>query len=181
VKKLTDSLNGYGSISIFLHWIMAVLVIGLFILGEYMMGLNYYDSEYLSAYKLHRDFGMIVAVLLVLRMSWRLSGLTPNIEGKQWQQRIAIIMHRSFYALMVIMVVSGYLVTSAKGQDISVFGWVTVPATIYGFENQEDIAGEIHEVSTHIFVLLVVVHTVAALKHHFINRDSTLQRMLRTR
>ena len=75
--------------------------------------------------------------------------------------------------------IAGYLISTAEGRPIEVFGWFAVPATFYGPENQEDVAGEIHEILAWLLILLSSGHTLAALKHHFIDRDATLRRMLR--
>ncbi|PHS71519.1 MAG: cytochrome b [Methylophaga sp.] len=179
--QLANNLKSYGVISILLHWGMAVLIIGLFILGEYMVDLTYYDAWYIIAPDLHRSFGILVLLLLALRLAWRLNTIHPEGIGKKWEQYVAIVVHRLFYILILTIIISGYLITTADGQAISVFGWFDVPATVYGFENQEDVAGEVHEVLTYILITLVVLHSLAALKHHFINHDATLRRMLRSK
>ena len=74
--------------------------------------------------------------------------------------------------------IAGYLISTADGRAIEVFGWFQVPATLYDLPEQEDIAGEIHELIAWALILLAGVHALAALKHHFINRDTTLLKML---
>jgi len=176
--QLRNDPNGYGLVSVLLHWIMAVLIIGLFPLGKYMVGLDYYHPWYHKAPDLHRGLGVIVAALFVFRLGWRLSNPHPEILGKPWERRAAVWVHRLFYALMAATVVSGYLITTADGQALSVFGWFEIPATIHGFGNQEDIAGVVHEWLANGTIVLVVLHSLAALKHHVIDRDPTLRRML---
>ena len=176
--QIRNSLQRFGLIAILLHWGMALLIITLFFLGEYMVDLDYYDPWYKAAPNLHWSFGIIVTILLIIRLIWRLSNPHPVIIGKPWEQYSARWVHRLFYALIIAVVISGYLITTADGQGISVFYWFEVPASFQGFENQEDIAGEFHEWLTHILIFLVVLHTLAALKHHFFNHDATLFRML---
>jgi len=175
---LRNDLQGYGLVAVLLHWIMAVLVIGLFVLGEYMVGLNYDDPWYIKAPDLHRGIGVIVAILLVLRLGWRWSNRRPEVIGQAWERSVALWVHRSFYVLLAAIPVSGYLITTADGQALCVFGWFELPATFYGVENQEDIAGLVHEWLAMILISLVVLHTLAAMKHHFIDRDASLRRML---
>ena len=179
--KLINNLQSYGLISILLHWIMAVLILGLFVLGEYMVDLTYYDPWYIKAPNFHRSLGVVVGFLFICRLIWRLKSIRPNVEGKQWEQSTALAVHRLFYVLIAIICISGYLITTADGQGVSIFNWFTLPATLYGFNNQEDIAGLVHEWSTQILLILTALHSLAALKHHFINRDATLRRMLRPR
>ncbi len=168
----------YGLPAILLHWSMAALIFGLFFLGEYMVDLDYYHPWYHKAPDLHRSLGMVTAVLLALRWIWRLSTPLPAIEGRGWERRIAPWVHRLFYVLIATTVASGYLITTADGQPVPVFGWVEIPAMLHGFPNQEDIAGEVHEALTHVLFFLALLHGMAALKHHFIDRDLTLRRML---
>lgn len=176
--RLRNDLQGYGLVSVLLHWIMAVVIIGLFALGKYMVDLDYYHPWYQKAPDLHRGLGVIVAALFLFRLGWRLSNPHPEIVGKPWERRAAVWVHRLFYALIAAIVVSGYLITTADGQAVSVFGWFEIPATIYGFDNQEDIAGVVHEWLANGLIALAVLHSLAALKHHFIDRDPTLRRML---
>lgn len=176
--KLRNHATGYGLIGIVLHWSMAVLIVGLFALGVYMVTLGYYDPWYQMAPHLHRSFGVITAFLLLLRWLWRISNPTPELLGETWEQFIALLVHRAFYLLIAGIVISGYLITTAKGQPVSVFDWFELPATFTGFEDQEDIAGKIHRWLAYSMIVLVVLHSLAALKHHLIDGDETLRRML---
>lgn len=176
--RLRNDRQGYGLVSVLLHWVMAILIIGLFFLGEYMVDLDYYHPWYQKAPDLHRSLGMLVALLIVFRLGWRLTNSTPEPIGKRWEQYAAAWLHRLFYALIAAIVISGYLVATADGQALPIFGWFTIPATLSDFENQAEIAGVVHEWLTQILIVLVVLHGLAALKHHFIDRDSTLRRML---
>jgi len=179
--KLVNNVEGYGLVSILLHWIMAIVIIALFILGHYMVGLTYYDPWYLKAPDLHRSVGVIVAALLVLRLTWRLSNCRPKLMGRQWEQKTALMVHRLFYILLTAIIVSGYLITTADWQGVSVFGYFSIPAIITGLINQEDTAGLLHEWLANILIALVIFHGMAALKHQIIDRDSTLQRILKPR
>ena len=176
--QLGNSEQAFGWISVLLHWVMAVAIIGLFGLGLYMMELGYYDPWYQTAPDIHRSVGILVAMTLAFRWIWRLINVHPRIEGKPWEQSVARGVHRIFYILILAVVLSGYLISTADGRAIAVFDWFEVPATLHGLDNQEDIAGEFHEYLAYGLIGLVVLHTAAALKHHFIDRDATLRRML---
>jgi cytochrome b561 len=176
--RLRNDLQNYGQTSILLHWLMAVFLIGLFILGEYMVDLDYYDPWYQKAPDLHRSTGVIVALMLIIRLAWRLSNPQPEPIGKPWEQRMAAWAHRLFYVLIAAISISGYLITTADGQAVHVFNWFEIPSTFYGFDNQEDIAGEVHQWLTYILIAMVVLHTLAALQHHFFHRDDSLRRII---
>ena len=167
----------YGWVAIFIHWIMALAIIGMFILGKFMVDLDYYSLWYQIAPDTHRSIGLLIAALLLVRFAWRIANPAPVIEGKQWEKRIAHTVHLSFYLLLLMIVISGYLITTADGQGVTFFGWFDVPAFISGIDHQEDIAGEVHNWLAIATMLLAGLHTAAALKHHFIERDNTLLKM----
>ncbi|HHH35998.1 MAG TPA: cytochrome b [Gammaproteobacteria bacterium] len=176
--RLRNHPQGYGLVSVLLHWSMAALIIGLYALGKYMVDLDYYHPWYQKAPDLHRGLGVIVAALLIFRQGWRLSNPHPEILGRPWEQRVAVWVHRLFYLLIAATVISGYLITTADGHALPVFDWFEIPATLYGFDNQEDIAGVAHDWLANMLMGLALLHSLAALKHHFIDRDPTLRRML---
>lgn len=176
--QLRNDAERYGLIAILLHWTMAVLIFGQFFLGRYMVGLEYTHPWYEKAPDLHRSLGVLIAALLAVRWIWREINPLPAIEGRPWERRAALWVHRSFYVLMAATVISGYLISTADGQGVSVFGWFEIPAVFYGGEQQEDIAGEFHKVAAYALFFLALLHALAALKHHFIDGDATLRRML---
>ena len=176
--QLRNNPKCFGLVSVQLHWSMALLIVGLFALGKYIVDLDYYDPWYKTLPELHLGVGMILALMLIVRLGWRLSNPHPQIIGELWEQRVALSVHRLFYLLLALIFVSGYLITTADGKALSLFSWFDIPATLYGYENQEDIAGVVHEWLSNGLIALATLHTLAALKHHFINRDSTLRRML---
>ncbi|HHJ17553.1 MAG TPA: cytochrome b [Gammaproteobacteria bacterium] len=169
----------YGLIAVLLHWLMAMLVIGLFALGLYIADLDYYDRWYIQGPAWHFGLGVATALLLVIRLGWRLSNPRPRMTGRPWEQRAALQVQRLFYALIAAIVISGYLTTTADGKPLPVFGWIDIPATFHGYPNQEDITGKAHEWLAWALMALAVLHSLAALKHHFFDRDATLRRMLR--
>ena len=177
---LKNTRSAYGWISISLHWLMALLIFGLFGLGLYMVDLSYYDPWYRDSLDLHKSLGILVSVLLLLRMAWRFFGVAPaHLPGPRWEQRSAHLMHRALYLVMLLLVCSGYLISTADGRAIGVFGVVQIPALPWSIDRQEDIAGWIHEVLAWGLMGMVAIHTLAAAKHQFINRDNGLMRIFK--
>jgi len=82
------------------------------------------------------------------------------------------------YALLTMLMLSGYLISTADGRGIPVFGLFSLPAGISGLPNQADIAGKLHEWLAFSLIALTILHLLAALKHHLVDRDQTLKRML---
>lgn len=163
------------------HWLSVVFVVGLYLLGDYMVGLDYYDPWYHSAPNWHRSIGIMFLLLLLVRFCLRLviRGPEPVASHANWERLVGSLTHGLLYMLLFVICLSGYLISTANGKGVSVFEWFEVPATLYGFENQEDIAGEIHEWAIYAMLVLAGLHALAALKHHFVDRDETLRRMLR--
>lgn len=168
----------YGWLTITIHWASALIVIGLFALGYWMLTLNYYDAWYRLGPWWHKSFGMTLFGITLVRVIWTLSNPKPRPLGARWEQIASRIGHGLIYALLLVTMISGYLISTADGRGISVFDWFEVPALITGVPNQEDIAGEVHWYSALALVIAAAGHALAALKHHFINRDATLKRML---
>lgn len=179
--RLRNTSKAYGWISILLHWLVAVAVIGLFALGWWMTELTYYDPWYNRAPAIHKGIGILLFITVLLRLVWRGSNPRPAPLSNHtfWERRLAGYAHNWLYLLLIVTMLSGYLISTADGRPIEVFGLFIVPATLSGFENQEDIAGEIHEWLAYALIGLSLLHALAAFKHHFRDRDSTLLRMLR--
>lgn len=177
-----NTASGYGWIHIGLHWVMAVMIAVLLPLGLWMTSLDYYDPWYKKGPDLHRAIGVILGLVLMARIAWRLGNPVPETLGATGiEKRLASATHLLLYLLSVMLVTSGYLISTADGRAVDVFGWFEIPATLYGMDGQEDIAGDIHFVLAMILLTLVGLHAGAALRHHFILKDDTLRRMYRTK
>ncbi|MDX8388036.1 MAG: cytochrome b [Ghiorsea sp.] len=168
----------YGWVSIVIHWFMALLIIGMFALGLYMVELTYVDAWYKSAPELHKSVGLILLFLLVFRLVWRLTNTLPVIFGEGFEKVIALLVHRMHYVFMFALMISGYLISTSDGRGIEVFTWFEVPAVLPAEKGREETAGFVHMLLAWAFMGFVVLHASAALKHHFIDKDKTLLRML---
>ena len=175
-----NTIDRFGLVSILLHWLMAIALIGLFGLGWYMVDLTYYDALYKTLPFIHKSIGIIFGLVLIFRLVWKVTNVTPKFEeGLAPFERLgAKAAHLGFYALMVLIVISGYLISTADSSSISVFDFFHVPATITSIPEQEDLAGLVHEYLAYGIIGLTVLHAAAALKHHFIDKDKTLRKML---
>jgi cytochrome b561 len=179
---LKNTVNSYGWVSILLHWLMAVAIIGMFGLGLWMSDLSYYDAWYRKGPLLHKSIGLLLFAALIFRMVWRMGNIRPrDADGMApWEIKTAHLTHIALYILLLLLMVAGYLISTADGRAIEVFNWFEVPATLHGLPDQEDVAGEIHEILAWILIGLAGFHALAALKHHLIDRDNTLKKMLGT-
>lgn len=174
------TVNSYSLLAVIFHWLAVPLVLGLFGLGLWMDSLDYYHAWYQKAPQLHVALGVTLAILIFGRIIYRTLARYPSSlpTHARWERISARIAHVFLYLLMVGMFVTGYLIITAEGDPLSVYGWFEVPSVISSDANLQDIAGEIHEYAAFVLIGLVVIHALAALKLHFFDKDDTLRRML---
>ncbi len=179
--KLRNDDTRYGWIAIGLHWLVALTVFALFGLGLYMVELGYYDPWYRAAPDLHRSVGLTLLAVAVARLGWRFFSAppAPPASHQRWERLAARLAHWALLVLLFTAMISGYLISTADGAGIQVFGLFEVPSLTGRQSGLEDSAGLVHYWSTWALVVLAGLHALAALKHHFIDRDATLKRMLR--
>lgn len=178
--QIRNSTSRYGALSVFLHWGVAITVFGMFALGLWMVGLGYYDPWRKAGPDLHKSIGMVLFAFMVLRVVWRwISPPPPPTPNQGPLIRLAAHLgHMFLYVALFALMIAGYLISTADGVGIPVFGLFEVPALVSNLPNQADLAGEIHLYIAWAVVIFAVLHGLAALKHHFIDRDATLIRML---
>lgn len=180
MAMLRNTKEGFGLVAILFHWIAAILALGLFASGLWMTGLSYYDPWYHRAPDLHRAFGVTLALLLVLRLAWRLLNPRPRPEPgmQRWERVAAAITHWAMYVLLFAIIAAGYVLSTADGRSVDVFGLFSVPPLFGNIRHLEDPAGELHYWMAMTLAALVILHTLAAFKHHILDRDRTLLRIL---
>lgn len=163
-----------------LHWISAIMILGLFGLGLWMRSLDYYSSWYQTAPDLHKSIGFFLIFVVLIRMLCRLKlqAPPPLNNHKAWEVKAAHLTHFAMYGLIALILISGYLIATADDRGFDVFGLFEAPSFFTPFAEQEEIAGAIHEWSAYALIGLVSLHVAGALKHHFIDKDKTLKRML---
>lgn len=178
--ELFNSKTNFGLVSILMHWLIALAIFALLALGLYMVELTYYDPWYNRLPFIHKSLGMLLILVFLAGFLWRLISSKPEAASgvSPIEHKLAKAMHWIFYLVITIILASGYLIPTADGSAVSVFDLVSIPATIISIPQQQDIAGVVHQYLSYLLIGLVTVHAGAALKHHFINRDNTLRRML---
>ena len=171
--------NSYGWVSIILHWLGAIFIIGLFVLGILMVDWDYTHPWYYDAPHFHESLGIIFVILLIFRLIWRQINPKPMpLATSELQRRVASFAHHLLYLLMVAIPISGYLISSADGRAVKVFQWFEVPAIVDNIDNLATISGNIHYWLSIAIIALTVLHIAAALKHHFVDKDDTLKRII---
>ena len=198
--SIKNTQKHYGTIAIALHWLVALGFLGAYITVYYRHWFSEgeFDPVALNsntvALYLHLSFGITVGVFVILRVLWKLMNVTPQlIPGTALEHFAARTMHRILYAVMIIMPITGYMGTKL---DTNFFFWFDIPkfsdTWVYAmvveqwlnmsWEHFEEIVDAIHKVGGEYVVwVLIALHIAAALYHHFVKRDRTLQRMLSTK
>jgi cytochrome b561 len=176
---IRNSAERWGWISIGLHWLTAVLIICLAIVGLIMSELPT-SAFKMQVFAVHKSFGITVLALTTLRLAWRLVAGTPSdIAGPRLQALAAKIVHGAMYGILFAMPLSGWLYNSASGFSLRWFGLVSLPKLFTGFNPSiKAFALNIHESLFYVLAGLLLVHAGAALYHHYRIGDNTLTRML---
>jgi len=168
----------YTPVAKSLHWLMALLILGLLALGTYMSDLPL-SPQKLELYAWHKWAGVTVFVLVWLRLAWRVAHRPPGLPASlSSRMRLAAHAgHAALYVLMVLIPLSGWLMSSAKGFQTVWFGVLPIPDLIGKDKLLGDILEETHEMLSSLLMLTLAGHVAAALWHHFVLKDDTLRRM----
>ena len=180
--RLENSNSRYGAVAVALHWIMAVVLAALLALGVYMSRLPDagYDTFKIGLILYHKQLGMLALALAGSRLAWRVGNALPELarDLPEWQKVIARFVHLSFYALMVALPVTGWLMSSAAGFSISFLGLFPVPDLVRQDDDLFRTLVAIHRWLGYTLILLILLHAGAALRHHLVLKDDTLRKML---
>lgn len=170
----------YTKTAMLLHWLTALLIIAAFFLGLVMVDIHGITPTKLKYYAWHKWLGVTVLAIACLRVLWRATHKPPPALASipAWQHLAAEGMHYLLYFLIFAVPVSGYFYTSAAGVPVVYLQLFQIPALIEPNTELKPILKTVHYVLTMTMAAAVVAHALAALKHHFLDRDATLKRML---
>ena len=189
----------YTKTAVVLHWLIAIGIFGMFALGWYMselpkeapkqMAYDLFDwgvytislaeeaSPRTFYFNLHKSIGVTILALIAFRLFWRITHKAPAMltSYKAWERKLATGVHHLLYLLMVALPVTGLIMAIASKYGVKWFGL----ALIGGLDNKglRDIFKEAHEIVGVVILLVLVLHILGALKHHFIDKDDTVKRM----
>ena len=178
--SLRNSETRWGWPAMSLHWLIALLIVALLVVGFVMVQLPK-TPKYFWIYDLHKSIGLTVLALMLVRLGWRLyAGVPKPVPGTTRLQHLAaVIVHAGLYVLAIGMPLAGWLYDSASGlRAMKFFGLFVVPKLVEPNPAIKDMAHTFHVVGALILVVLILMHVGGALLHHLILRDRTLTRML---
>lgn len=169
----------YTRTAVTLHWLVALLIFAALPLGLYMHDLPLSPHK-LRLYSYHKWIGVTVLLFAVIRLAWRAAHRPPALPDTmpRWERIAAESVHYLLYALIFIIPLSGWLMSSAMGFQTVWFGVLPLPDLVGKNKELADLLHEVHENLSYGLLILVAGHTGAALKHYFIERDDILQRMI---
>ncbi len=169
----------YNRAAILFHWLVFVLILVAFPLGLYMHGLAL-SPDKLRLYSYHKWIGVTVFAITLARLAFRAWHPPPSLlpSRSAWERSAALAAHGLLYAFMLIVPISGWLMSSAMGFQTVWFGLIPLPDLIAKSKEAAGMLWLLHQALNFLMVCLILLHAAAALKHHFLQRDETLKRML---
>ncbi|MGO4713757.1 cytochrome b [Bradyrhizobium sp. 2TAF24] len=175
--------TGYAPLPKLLHWITVVLVAAVWILGTW--GDDLPDSVQTQAWIVHMSAGLLILAVACVRIPWRVASQPPQSEPTrlgtwliEWTDPAARVMHYCLYGLLVAVPVAGIVLQFMRGHDLPVFGLFQIPSPFVPDKATAHLVKEVHEVLANALVILALFHMTAAIVHHVVFRDGTLERML---
>ena len=171
----------YTPVAIALHWLLALMIVGSLSLGLYMADLPFSPTR-LKLYNWHKWAGVTILALSALRLLWRLTHRPPPaLPMPAWQQRAASGAHGALYLLFFAVPLAGWAYSSAAGFPIVWFGVLPLPDFVPVDRALSESLKPLHRWLAYALGTVVLLHIAGALKHHFIDRDGLLRRMLPAR
>ncbi len=167
---MKQQVETYNAVARVLHWMIALLII-----TNYILGLTLDNS---GLYGLHKQIGVTILGLVILRILWRLTHVYPGpARGvSRFEGLLGKVGHKLLYIFMLAVPISGWLMSNAFGHTVDFLGYAL--PNLIGPQANAATYLEVHEVLANTFMVIVGLHVLGALKHHFIDRTNTLRRML---
>jgi len=181
----------YTHIAVLIHWVTAIVIIGLLAVGKYMTGLEPSDPLRFTLTQSHKTFGILILCLSVLRILWRLTHRAPGhpAGAPHWERLAAGVSHLLFYLLLIALPLSGWALVSVSSLNIDTLlfnriewphlplvEWLGINDTVQR-DALEHKFHSVHHIAGNVLLVLLLVHISAALKHHFVDKDNVLRRM----
>ncbi|MBS1156391.1 MAG: cytochrome [Proteobacteria bacterium] len=169
----------YTRTAIWLHWLMAILIVATFVMGVSVANIEGLTLGKLKAVTIHKWMGITVLLLACLRLLWRLFHPAPPLPDSvpAWQQKAAHAVHALMYFLIFAVPLSGYLFSLAAGVPVVLYGIIPLPLIIEPNPELRPLLRSAHFWLNLTLLSSVLLHVAAALKHYFIDRDTVMQRM----
>lgn len=178
--SIKNTRNCYGALSKTLHWLLFILLCGMIAVGFYMGDMPKGPEKW-ELYNYHKVAGITILFIILFRLFWRVINVTPDYPNEMpLVEKIAShVMHWSLYLLMLAMPLSGWIMSTAANKLPHIGAW-TIPKFPFIPESEAwgSVNHAIHVYGVWVLIGFATLHILAALKHHFIDRDNILRRMI---
>lgn len=178
VQNMKHDPSKYNAGARFFHWASAFLILILLPMGFYMGGMEFSPAK-LQVIGLHKSLGLSVLLLVLMRISWRIFFKPPSALSthEQWERLLSKTIHVVLYIAILFIPISGWVMSSAGDFPISFFGLFEMPNIVQKDENIFEFSRSVHEYLALVIIGCVGLHVIGALKHQWIDKDATMQRM----
>lgn len=176
---LQNTERAWGAVTKSFHWLVAILILGQLVLGTIAEEARVSPLK-LDLFVWHKSIGVSILLLVILRVAWRLKNPPPTAPAgiAIWEERLAKVGHGLLYLLMVVVPLTGWWVSDTSRIPFRLYWTVPVPDLMAPDRDLSELAADAHGLLTKLLLAVVVVHILAALRHHFLLRNDTLLRML---
>ena len=176
---LRNTADSWGAPAKWFHWVMAALILAQITLGVMAASWRLSPTK-IELFFWHKSTGALILVLVVLRLVWRLANPAPALPSGMpaWERAAARSSHLLLYALMIALPITGWIVNSASNIPFRIFWLVPLPAIVAPDKSTADLVALVHRGLAALLALVLVAHIGAALRHHFVKRNTVLIRML---
>jgi len=176
---LRNTSDRYGAVAKAFHWLTLLLLIGSFTIAYSMVDMRISPRK-LELYSWHKWVGVTIFLIVILRLAWRLRNPAPPLpEGMSTlQRRLAALSHILLYTILIVMPLTGWVMSSARNLPLVYLGLIEIPSPFGVDQALGDALKVVHFYLSLALLFFVGVHVLAALQHHFILRDDILRRML---
>jgi cytochrome b561 len=176
---LRNDADSWGAPAKLFHWVMAALILAQIALGVMAASWRVSPTK-LELFFWHKSTGMLILALVALRLLWRLANPTPALPAGMpaWERAAAQLSHGLLYVLMIALPITGWIVNSASNIPFRIFWLIPLPAIVAPDKPTADLVALVHGGLFALLALVLVAHIGAALRHHFVKRNTVLERML---
>lgn len=169
----------YNKLAIMLHWLIAVMVFVLIAMGIYMSDIPKGTPDRAFYFNLHKSIGVTVGILVLFRIWWRHKNPPPQLDRSlpSWQILASKFSHGLLYLSLILMPIFGFAASQFTKYGVTYFGLFKIPPMGPNDPETRDFIQSIHHELSHLLIILIVIHVLAAMYHQFIRRDGLLRRM----
>ncbi|HEX6638821.1 MAG TPA: cytochrome b [Steroidobacteraceae bacterium] len=176
---IRNTTRSWGAISKTLHWLIVLLIINQWVIAQRAEAVTDLGDK-IFVLGMHKSFGMTIFALAIIRLVWRWLNPVPTLDGvtRSWERVLAHISHLLLYGLIFAMPLTGWLMSSARNFPVSWFGVFQLPDLVAPDKPLYERMNDLHHTLFAVLVCVALLHVAGALKHHFLDRNDVLKRML---